>query len=99
MCVQAFSKDFLRFLLCVCDPLCLSVSHSVVADSLDPMDHSLPGSSVHVKRFILQLSEAPRAEATLSMTVCKETRSASAGDHSIDMWLPLPGLGRQVQVG
>lgn len=33
-----------------------------------------------------------KAEATLSLIVYKETRSASAGDHSTAMWPHLPGL-------
>ena len=31
--------------VCVC--VCVCVSHSVMPDSLDPVDCSLPGSSVH----------------------------------------------------
>ena len=31
--------------MCVC--VCVFVSHSVVSDSLHPMDYSPPGSSVH----------------------------------------------------
>ena len=32
---------------CVCVCVCVCISCSVVSDSCDPMDYSLPGSSVH----------------------------------------------------
>ena len=37
----------LSLTLCVCVCVCVCISHSVVSDSLRPMDCILPGSSVH----------------------------------------------------
>ena len=33
--------------VCVCVCVCVCINHSVVSNSCDPMDYSLPGSSVH----------------------------------------------------
>ena len=33
--------------VCVCVCVCVCVNHSVMSNSCDPMDCSLPGSSVH----------------------------------------------------